>query len=70
MAENKEVKMGVGLVVGLILGAIGGVLLAPKSGKESRDAVATKMKEMKDMIESGEMQTGYKKFSVIFQMKV
>jgi gas vesicle protein len=55
MAKDSS-KMGLGLVVGMVLGAIGGIFLAPKSGKENRDAVAKKFGEMKDAMESGEMR--------------
>ncbi len=56
MADKKESKMGVGLLFGMIIGAVGGIFLAPKSGKENRKAVGKKVGEMKDMIESGEMK--------------
>ncbi|MEO6508372.1 MAG: hypothetical protein ABIO02_00300 [Patescibacteria group bacterium] len=56
MTQQKESKMGLGFIIGIILGAIGGLFLAPKSGKENRDAAAKKFEEMKGMIESGEAQ--------------
>lgn len=56
MTDKKNSKMGAGLVIGMLLGAVGGMLFAPKSGKENREEVAKRMKEMKGMIESGEMQ--------------
>lgn len=56
MNNKKDSKMGLGLILGVILGAIGGIFLAPKSGKENRDIAAKKMGEWKEMIESGEMK--------------
>jgi gas vesicle protein len=53
---NRDTKMGLGLVLGLVVGALGGIFLAPKSGKENRDAVAKKWGELQEMIDSGEMQ--------------
>src|SRR5438046_1089883 len=61
MSQNKNSKSGLGLMFGIIIGAIGGVFLAPKSGKENREAVAKKMGEMKEMIVSGEVQEKVKK---------
>ena len=46
--ENK--KLMAGLAIGALAGAIAGVLLAPKSGKETRADIAKHLKEMKDRI--------------------
>jgi len=56
MNNQKNSKMGLGLVLGVVVGAIGGIFLAPKSGKENREAAAKKIGEVKDLIESGEMK--------------
>lgn len=55
MSDRKS-NLGLGVVLGVIVGALGGIFLAPKSGKENRKALAKKMEEMKEMMESGEMQ--------------
>lgn len=49
-AEKRDsaVKIAYGLTIGAALGAIGGLLLAPKSGKETREELATKAKETAD----------------------
>lgn len=41
-----------GMLVGVITGAAAGILLAPKSGKETREDIARYTKEMKDKIAS------------------
>lgn len=46
--ENK--KLITGLAVGALAGAIAGVLLAPQSGKQTREDIAKYMKEMKEKI--------------------
>jgi gas vesicle protein len=63
MNNQKNSKMGLGLVLGVVLGAIGGVFLAPKSGKENREAAAKRIGEVKELIESGEMK---KKIEEVF----
>ena len=40
----------VGAVVGGVAGAIAAILLAPKSGKETRDAIKANLEEIKDKI--------------------
>ena len=56
MTNKDGSKMGLGLLIGMVVGAVGGIFLAPKSGKENRDTVAKKLSEMKEMMESGEMR--------------
>lgn len=41
-------KFGIGLAVGAVIGAITGLLFAPKSGKETRKAIAEKTKKLKE----------------------
>ena len=48
-----------GAAIGVIAGAIAGILLAPKSGKETRDDIAKYATEMKDKI-AGELAAGGK----------
>lgn len=53
-------KIVLGLLAGLAAGAVLGVLFAPKKGKETRDELSKKAKDLSDTIktavnESGEM---------------
>ncbi|RQD74296.1 MAG: YtxH domain-containing protein [Candidatus Syntrophonatronum acetioxidans] len=46
-AERREsaIKVAYGLTIGAALGAVGGLLFAPKPGKETREEIATKARE-------------------------
>ena len=44
-------NFGIGLAVGISLGVITGILLAPQSGKETRELISTKVKEAKGKVE-------------------
>lgn len=52
---DKTSRFGLGIVVGAAIGAIAGLLLSPKTGKENRELLVKKMKELQDMYESGEL---------------
>ncbi|NTU72754.1 YtxH domain-containing protein [Candidatus Roizmanbacteria bacterium] len=58
--RGKAGSFGVGLLIGAVAGAVAGILFAPKSGKENREMMAQKAREMKDKFqekwESGEIQ--------------
>ena len=43
-------KFAVGTAIGTAIGAAAGVLLAPKSGKETRDDIANKSKEVGETV--------------------
>jgi gas vesicle protein len=43
-------KFTIGLAVGTVIGAIVGLLFAPKSGKETRQLLAAKAKKIKEKI--------------------
>ena len=43
-------KFSIGLAVGTVIGAIAGVLFAPKSGKETRQVLAAKAKKIKEKL--------------------
>jgi len=48
--DKKSKGIVIGASVGVIAGAIAGILLAPKSGKETRADIAKYVLEMKDSI--------------------
>ena len=48
--EKTTKSFMLGMLCGTLAGAIGGVLLAPKSGKETRQDIARYTSEMKDKI--------------------
>jgi gas vesicle protein len=47
MPKQKKSNLG-GLVVGSVIGAAAGILLAPKSGKETREDIKNKAEEIRD----------------------
>ena len=49
MAKGK--KFGLGILVGAVVGVIAGLLTAPKSGKETRQDIKNKAKEVKGAAE-------------------
>jgi gas vesicle protein len=61
MSDSRDSKSGVGFLLGLIIGAVGGIFLAPKSGKENREVASKKLNEMKDMIQNGEVKENIEK---------
>ncbi len=48
--KNENKKLVAGLAIGALAGAIAGVLLAPKSGKDTRADIAKYAREMKEKI--------------------
>lgn len=44
-SDNSAMSMALGFTVGVIAGLAAGILLAPKSGKETRDQIAQKAQE-------------------------
>jgi len=48
--KKQTKELVIGTTLGIVAGAIAGVLLAPKSGKETREDIAKYMHEMKDKI--------------------
>ncbi|QQG44175.1 MAG: YtxH domain-containing protein [Candidatus Roizmanbacteria bacterium] len=54
--NNNKNKFSVGVVVGMIMGILTGIFIAPKSGKENREAVINKLQEIKEMLRSEETQ--------------
>jgi gas vesicle protein len=57
MANDGNKKLIIGAAIGAVAGAAAGILLAPKSGKETRKMIGDKAKEIarkgKKMIEKG-----------------
>jgi len=50
MKKGNKGIVAVGVALGAIAGAIGGVLLAPKSGKETRADIAKYLNEIKEKV--------------------
>ena len=51
MSKKSAGHFALGAVLGAALGAIGGLLFAPKSGKETRKDIAKKAGEAKDFVD-------------------
>tara|TARA_R110000787_G_scaffold43372_1_gene106414 strand:+ start:23010 stop:23372 length:363 start_codon:yes stop_codon:yes gene_type:complete len=49
---SKESKFLTGIVIGAIVGAAAGILLAPESGEETRKKIAHKTSELKEDLEA------------------
>ena len=49
---SKESKFLTGIVIGAIVGAAAGILLAPESGEETRKKIADKTSELKEDLEA------------------
>ncbi len=56
MAKGK--KFGLGILIGAVAGVIAGLLTAPKSGKETREDLKNKAKEVKGVAER-KLKTAY-----------
>lgn len=61
--EKKPSKFGLGLLIGTMLGAISGLLFAPKSGKETREKMAKKIHQLRKLFAEKEID---KKVKEIF----
>ena len=48
---NKVEKIALGMAFGTLVGAIGGLLLAPQSGKETREVLQDKIDRVKTGLE-------------------
>ncbi len=56
MEENKKTSgFGVGLLIGAIGGMLAGILYAPKSGKQTRKEAAKKLEELKERFSDMEL---------------
>lgn len=56
MNDRRKSNPGLTLFVGMALGAVAGLFLAPKSGKENREEAKKKLKDLQKSWESGDMQ--------------
>lgn len=54
--NNKNSKLGLGLVIGSVLGGLAAFFLSPKTGKENREMVSRKIHELKLKIEEQKIQ--------------
>lgn len=56
--SNKNAKLGLGIIIGTVIGAVAGMLLSPGSGEENRKKLAVRLKKLKKMMDEGELE-GY-----------
>jgi gas vesicle protein len=56
MDRDRMGGFGIGLLLGAAIGAIAGLLFAPKSGKELREELEEKMRRLKRDYESGKLE--------------
>lgn len=54
--DRKQSNVGLALFVGMAVGAVAGLFMAPKSGKENREEARKKLEELKKSWENGSMQ--------------
>lgn len=60
MSDQKSSKLGLGLIMGTIVGAITAFFLSPKSGKENREEVLKKFKELEEWLKEKEVDVKLK----------
>jgi gas vesicle protein len=53
--QQKSSKFGIGLLIGTLVGGIAALFLSPKSGKENREEVIKKAKQLKKLLENREL---------------
>lgn len=58
---NKESRFGAGLLLGAAIGALAALFLSPKSGRENREMVQKKLRELQKFIEEKEIDEEAKK---------
>lgn len=49
-----DTKFGLGMIIGLVAGAVAGMFLSPKSGKENRELVGNKLDDLKKALDNGD----------------
>jgi gas vesicle protein len=50
MSDQKKSKFGLGVLFGTLIGGLTAFFFSPRSGKENREAVAKKIKELKKIL--------------------
>lgn len=60
MSDQKSSKLGLGLIMGTIVGAITAFFLSPKSGKENREEAVKKFKELEEWLKEKEVDVKLK----------
>lgn len=55
MSERKS-NLGAGILFGAAIGFIAGLFMAPKTGKQTREQAAKKLKELKRALDEGELR--------------
>lgn len=53
--REKSSKFGLGLLIGTIIGAVSGLFLAPKPGKETRKEVKEKLDQLRKLLKEREV---------------
>jgi len=61
MNNQKKSKFGLGLIIGSLIGGLTALFLAPKSGKEMREDVRKKIKELEKILAEKELDKKAKK---------
>jgi len=61
MDNQKKSKFGLGLLIGSLIGGITALFFAPKAGKELREDVKKKIKELEKLLEEKEIDKKAKK---------
>jgi gas vesicle protein len=54
--DRKQSNLGLGLFIGMAIGAVAGIFMAPKSGKQNREEAAKKLKDLQKSWDTGELQ--------------
>lgn len=54
--SDDKPKFGLGVLLGMVIGVVMGIFVAPKSGKENREAVMKKIEELKKILEEEDVQ--------------
>lgn len=55
VSNKKSSRFGLGILLGMVVGAIAGIFMAPKSGKENKEAVFKKLQQLKKELQDAEI---------------
>jgi len=61
MDNQKKSKFGLGLIIGSVIGGLTALFFAPKSGKELRDDVKKKIRQLEKLLKEKELDKKAKK---------